>query len=75
MSYPEHDKLVKVLEQSKIIGRFLDWLVQEKEIIMSQYNEEDIENYQIWLDKPKLLAEFFNIDFKKTRGRETGYTR
>lgn len=53
-SYPEHDKLHAIHDQSQQIGMFLDWLHET-------YPEESAELPRI----TKLLAEYFEIDENK----------
>jgi len=37
--YPEHDKLHKVIDKSQIIGEFIDWLHDKKEIAFVRWEE------------------------------------
>jgi len=37
--YPEHDKLHKVIDKSQIIGEFIDWLHDKKEIVFVKWEE------------------------------------
>ncbi len=50
--YPEHKKLKDISETSNEIGRFLEWLQDEKEIIFSKSIN-------------CLISEYFNIDLNK----------
>lgn len=36
-TYPEHEKLSKISDQSQAIGEFLDWMSQEKKIIRASW--------------------------------------
>lgn len=66
MTYPEHEKLNAVKDQSQAIGDFLDWLNSEKGIVLANYGNSDV----AWLApdgtaKERLLAEYFEIDLDK----------
>lgn len=39
ISYPEHEKLHKVIDKSQIIGEFIDWLHDKKEIAFVRWEE------------------------------------
>lgn len=76
MTYPEHEKMRAILEQSHVIGKFLDWLTHEKGISLCKWQDTIIHSneigdytpegyYQIGQGHEKLLAEFFDIDLDK----------
>ncbi len=80
MSYPEHDKLQKVRDNSQEIGCFLEWLNSTKQIHLAkwvdvEYTDEDrfgrpkkIIRNELCVqptDINAILAEYFNIDLKK----------
>jgi len=65
-TYPEHEKMQAVVEQSQSIGEFLDWLLNEKSIVLSQYLNPDSERLTpINPNTQDLLAEYFDIDLDK----------
>jgi hypothetical protein len=69
-NYPECEKMSKVKKQSQLVGEFLDWLVNEREIVLSEYHEGEGRNDEevlmpISVKIEKLLAEFFEIDLNK----------
>ena len=64
-TYPEHEKLQAVSEQSQAIGEFLDFGLPAQGIYLAEVSNEDGE---LWLShKPiqKILADYFEIDLKK----------
>jgi hypothetical protein len=73
--YPECEKMSKVAEKSQGIGDFLEWLREDKKIILGSVQEfvyvwdgkerikEEFSPFRY--DTEKLLAEFFGIDLKK----------
>lgn len=72
--YSEHEKLKKIQAQSQACGEFLDWLQDEKELVLCRRpegvrEEEDEDQLEEYLPAPVskvlLLAEFFSIDQKK----------
>jgi len=69
-NYPECEKMSKVKKQSQLVGEFLDWLVNEREIVLSEYHEgegrhDDDVLMPISVRTEELLAEFFEIDLNK----------
>jgi len=69
-SYPECEKMSKVRKQSQLVGEFLDWLMNERGIVLSEYHEGEGRNDEeelmpISVRIEELLAEFFEIDLKK----------
>lgn len=38
-NYPEHDKLSAVKDQTQAIGEFVDWLHDEKEIVLARLDD------------------------------------
>lgn len=60
--YPQHEKLSEIREKSQAIGEFLDWMREEKEFTIAEYDKHD----QLWpagIHTQRLLAEFFEIDY------------
>ena len=57
-NYPEHDKLMKVREESQIIGSFLDFC----DYTLCYYSKRYDEFIPTDLSIEEILAEFFNID-------------
>lgn len=68
MEYPEHEKLSKIKDKSQIIGTFIDWLNNKKEIHLSRWMRKKgyIWERLIYIDEDieTLIAEFFKIDLK-----------
>lgn len=62
--YPECEKLNKVSSESQVIGRFLEWLEGEKELVIGKFNSID-DLLPTALPIESLIADFFNIDMKK----------
>ncbi len=64
-TYPEHEKLMRVSEKSQAVGEFLEWLRNEKQVLLMKYNDhlEDYFMYPMGIND--LLAQFFNIDQNK----------
>ena len=62
MSYPEHEKMRAVKNESQTIGEFLEWL-SEQGILLAKYDGETlfVSYYRI----EELLAEYFGIDLNK----------
>ena len=68
--YPECEKLAKVSEKSQLIGEFLEWLQNEKEIALAKWAQVEgsvFSNSNLFLvnHTESLLYEFFEIDMKK----------
>jgi hypothetical protein len=66
---PELDKIRKIREKSQAIGEFLDWLLGEKGYHIAEYKKfDEFDEEQlvtIYLDREKILGEYFGIDLKK----------
>lgn len=69
---PECDKAVKIRNKSQSIGEFIEWLRDEKKVILaSKMPIEDFEDEEIetlapaYYNLDSLLAEFFGIDLNK----------
>lgn len=64
--YPEHEKLSKVSDKSRVIGEFVDWLSDEKGIQLghNQWFDDCVERQFVPVGGriQALLAEFFEID-------------
>jgi hypothetical protein len=70
MNFPEHDKLSKIRDESQVIGEFLEWLYDEKEVILCKVRgDEYADTYGLHspvnLNTQDLLADFFEIDLTK----------
>ena len=80
MSYPEHEKLQKVVDKSQEIGNFIEWIRSTKAFHFAKYVAVEYEDTDRF-NKPKkctvnelhvqpydinaLLAEYFGIDANK----------
>lgn len=64
---PELDKMLKNKDQSQTIGEFLDWLQNEKEIVLCKWDNKISEHhpFPFYTSIEKLLAEYFGIDLDK----------
>lgn len=64
---PELDKILKNKDESQTIGSFLDWLQNERKVILCAYDEKisDHHPYPIRKTIEELLAEYHGIDLKK----------
>ena len=72
--YPEHDKLRLYRDKSQAIGAFLDWLQNEKGVVLAEYGTGKIPNilnqeggepntlYPIHRSIERWLALYFEID-------------
>lgn len=74
MKYTECEKMKEVQEDSQKIGEFLDWLQNDKQVILSRYYddvecehcEESTEQLlSIRLGVEELLSEYYEIDLNK----------
>jgi len=79
-TYPEHDKLGKIVEKSQAIGEFIEWLRYVKKLHLASWmdveytdttlfgKEEKIIRNELHIqpvDINNILAEYFDIDQKK----------
>lgn len=69
-TYPEHEKLQNVKEESQFVGSFLDWAQSQGYFLaMRMDNEDDDGPAEMTVKVPKrieeLLAEYHDIDLKK----------
>lgn len=60
--YPEHEKLGKITDKSQICGEFLDWLRNERGIVLADWSQQSDILYPVHISTMNLLAEFFGID-------------
>jgi len=70
-TYPEHQKLYPISNKSQAIGEFVDWLAQEKKILLGEWGtcldefcQED-SMHPVNTNIRDLLAEYFGIDQDK----------
>jgi hypothetical protein len=75
--YSEHEKLPQISEKSNICGAFLDWLQNDRKLVIADWGDEDDERllYPAHIGIERLLAEYFKIDFGQTRNRKAGDAR
>lgn len=64
VDYPEHEKLKKVQKESQVCGELLDWLQNEKGIVLCKYNDSDYA-MPVYMPIQDILGEFFGIDQNK----------
>lgn len=63
--YPEHDRMRLISDESQSIGRFLDWLQDEKGCVICQSDEifpGEFEYAPIRTPPERLLAQYFDIN-------------
>lgn len=63
MTYPEHEKIHAVKEQSQAQGDFLLWIEQQGFYLM-QWSKEIEEDVPVTESTEQLLARFHGIDLK-----------
>lgn len=65
--YPECERLVSVSKESQALGEFLDWLIQDKGIVLCNRTGNRIDN--LWAPQLQsieaILAEYFHIDLER----------
>lgn len=70
-SYPEHEKLAKIGDQSQTVGEFLEWLTGTKGWTLAHvpdYYESTLVPVSYTITT--LLAEFFDIDQTKVEAEK-----
>ena len=60
---PELDKMLAVQEKSQVIGEFLEWLRDELQFEICDYDGD--EYCSVGRNTEQLLADFFKIDLNK----------
>lgn len=70
MTYPEHDKLSAIADQSQAIGEFMEWLKdgarpQQPRLFLAHYVEGEECPVPLHTPTEDLLAEYFEIDQSK----------
>lgn len=81
--YPECERLQAVKEKSQAIGEFINWLHEEKGILLAEYHTHDEtcnggNGCGIYSAQPipwrynieRLLAEYFSIDLDKVQAEK-----
>lgn len=66
--YPEHEKLKKVQDKSQAIGEFLDWLQNERHVVLAKYGDDKYTRdnlYAVGQSITEWLAEFYEINQTK----------
>lgn len=62
-TYPEHERMALIDDQSQIIGEFIDWLEQESGYEICQMTNLNGGRYEPCREgATKLLARYFGID-------------
>lgn len=63
---PTLDEMVEIQEQSQLCGEFLDWFLRKYTVFDRKQKREspyaNVMGNGDYINKEKLLAEFFNID-------------
>lgn len=62
--YPEHEKLLALEGDNRVVGDFIEWLA-ENDFVICRYADDD--DWPVFTQKPihSWLAEYFDIDEKK----------
>lgn len=47
MSYPEHEKLAKISDQSQACGEFLAWLIEEKKVHLMMWQDISVSDISV----------------------------
>lgn len=68
-SFPEHKRMKAVSEKSQAIGGFLDWLQNERGLVIAYWNDWD-ELVPTSASIQRLLAEYFEIDLDKVEAEK-----
>lgn len=76
MNTPTLDRMLEIQKQSEICGEFLDWFLQKYTAFERKQKRESpfVDAYGAgdYINKEKLLAEFFEIDLEEAeRERES----
>jgi len=58
--YPEHEKMMKVKEESQAIGDFIDWLSWHKRVHLAKWENDRFSPFHY--DIERLIAEYYGID-------------
>ena len=63
---PTLDRMVEIQDQSQLCGEFLDWFLRKYAVFDKKQKREspfaDVMSNGDYINKEKLLAEFFDID-------------
>lgn len=66
---PTLDRMLEIQEQSNLCGEFLDWVLRKYTLFDRTQEREspfaDVMGAGDYINKEKLLAEFFNIDLEE----------
>lgn len=68
MSNTTLDKMVEIKEQAELCSEFLDWFLQKYTVFERRTRENPYENVMgagDYINKEKLLAEFFEINLQE----------
>lgn len=60
--FPEHDKLEAVKDQSRIVGKFLEWMMGEQDWTIARYRLREEEYEPVGLTIEQILAKYFGVD-------------
>ena len=71
LATPMLNRILEVQEQSKICGEFLDWFLEKYTVFEKRQNREtpfdNVMGSGDYINKEKLLAEFFDIDLEEAQ--------
>lgn len=66
---PTLDRMVEIQDQSQLCGEFLDWFLRKYAVFDKKQKREspfaDVMGNGDYINKEKLLAEFFDIDLEE----------
>lgn len=72
---PTLDRMLEIQEQSELCGKFLDWFLYRYTVFEKKQKREspfvDVAGAGDYINKERLLAEFFDIDIKEAEKEKT----
>lgn len=63
--YPQHEKLIGVVDESQAVGEFLTWLSEVKGVLLGKWDQEGHKLTPHNVSVTELLGEYYGIDLKK----------
>lgn len=78
MSNTTLDKMVEIKEQAELCSEFLDWFLQKYTVFERRTRESPYENVMgagDYINKEKLLAEFFEINLQEAEKEKQALLR
>ena len=69
---PTLDRMLEIQEQSELCGEFLDWLLCKYAVFERRQKRESPDGAGDYINKERLLAEFFDIDLDEAEREKEG---